>query len=150
MYMCICVCEYFPQWNSSGLPPLFEQKLTLPAFVVFETEQHSVAQVLTSGTQRAVYMLSHTYERVIFVLVCVFVCSVSTGQGSLALPYLDSRWGRGGWGHMGVQRNPSDRNKNSEVRHDVCLGELSTPGRQDNVKKQTAENKGRVTTVGRR
>lgn len=39
-----------------------------------ETEQHSMAQVLTSGTQRAVYILSLTHEHVIFVLVCVCLC----------------------------------------------------------------------------
>lgn len=63
-----------------------------------------MAEVLTSGTQRAVYMLSHTHEHVISLLVCVFVCTASTGQGSLALPYLDSQSGgvRVTWVYSGI------------------------------------------------
>lgn len=52
--------------------------------------------------------------------------------GGAVLVFLIWIVGVGGWGgvegHMGVQQSPSDRNKNSEVRPDVCPGNKSTLG----------------------
>lgn len=60
--------------------------------------------------------------------VCVFCASCPPLGGAVALFLIwtvgtegvEGEWG--GQGHMGVQRNPSDRNKNSEVTPDVCPG----------------------------
>lgn len=56
---------------------------------------------------------------------------------------------------MCAQQNSSDRNKNSEVRADVCPGEESTPGqwvwvRRQTVEKECVRKKRGVTAVGRR
>lgn len=101
-YICVCVCANFPQWSSSGLPLLFKQRLTLLAFCARETERHSWAEDLPSGTERATCMLPNTHELKCIscfpesVCVCVFVCSAPIGRGSPAVPYLDSGWRGGG------------------------------------------------------
>lgn len=82
--MYLCVCEHFPQWPSSGLPLLIEQGLILPAFVVCETERHSRAEDLASGTEKAMCMRLHTREHKCMscflpVSVCVY-CPHWAGQ----------------------------------------------------------------------
>lgn len=101
-YICVCVCANFPQWSSSGLPLLFKQRLTLLAFCARETERHSWAEDLPSGTERATCMLPNTHELKCIscfpesVCVCVFLCVLPPLGGAVLLFLIWTVGGGGG------------------------------------------------------